>query len=783
MIKAIKQFIGFIFFVGPIALFWFIPWYWVILYYNLYWTYTSYILYEANKDDKELSLLYCLSLPLLFNFFGFLVVILTESKSKKVNEESSSNDSSDTLESNQIVVKTNKELRERLNTLGISDDNLQSINVKLNLNKWATYESDVNVMGLEYKGYKYDLVGYIQEKRNDAELVEEIKSLNEFFKIIKDKEIDRLDYDFEYYKNGESDYHYIDEVDWFDKMPPKEIIEEFDAKYKKGKYHQYDELIDQGETVNLDESRFLNEFNNIDMIVLKLKVQDIEYSIHWNNHNAGKCVDCDVEVEKGIRFCVNCEKKREKTIKSLDKALDRLEKIYPTKTEENDESSENNKTEKSSYQKAIDLEYEQRVDREARVDVYVSEEEFNAEPIKSLYNLSKELSKEEYLKKAKQIWKEFITNFLKKHYKESDAEFYGKIDQDKDLFLIDLEYTKDDHYRLCPRLRMSNYDYLLEYSNINDTYDLEEIFDGYQIAYIPENDNKTGESRIVFLANSSWNGNYTEDDFEEMGGWDMYGLDIILPAHDEDLFYKIFYTTFDINKENTSYEEMASLFFSFDEICEYLAKCPIYDYKEALEAGALGEDIYFRSFDISKMENSTYTKQELKPNKKVDYKNREVLTHQVEYGLFLEDGGDNQIEVNGQRHLLVREYQSWDEGQQAWCEYESETEDEFYLTGNDEGYRYDEDDLVKFFEIENWEWTFNATNIVPGCGIEEDDDDDTIQKKWNTYKNKFPVLAEKSQFGISNIEKTKNDINFCPNCGVKITEKINFCVDCGQKLN
>ena len=34
-------------------------------------------------------------------------------------------------------------------------------------------------MGLEYKGYKYDLVGYIQEKRNDAELVKEIKSLNE----------------------------------------------------------------------------------------------------------------------------------------------------------------------------------------------------------------------------------------------------------------------------------------------------------------------------------------------------------------------------------------------------------------------------------------------------------------------------------------------------------------------------------------------------------------------------------------------------------------------------
>ena len=37
---------------------------------------------------KKLSLLYCLSLPLLFNFFGLLVVVLTESKSKKGNEKS-----------------------------------------------------------------------------------------------------------------------------------------------------------------------------------------------------------------------------------------------------------------------------------------------------------------------------------------------------------------------------------------------------------------------------------------------------------------------------------------------------------------------------------------------------------------------------------------------------------------------------------------------------------------------------------------------------------------------
>jgi hypothetical protein len=630
MIKAIKQFIGFIFFVGPIALFWFIPWYWVVLYYNLYWTYTSYILYEANKDGKELSLLYCISLPLLFNFFGFLVVILTESKSKKVNEEPSANHSSDTFESNQIVVKTNKELRERLNNLGISDDNLQSINVKLNLNKWATYESDVNVMGLEYKGYKYDLVGYMQEKRNDAELVKEIKSLNEFFKIIKDKEIDRLDYDFEYYKNGESDYHYIDEVDWFDKMPPKEIIEEFDAKYKKGKYHQYDELIDQGETVNLGESRFLNEFNNIDMIVLNLKVQNIEYSIHWNNHNAGKCVECDVEVEKGIRFCDDCEKKREKMIKSLDKAIDRLEKIYPTKTGENDESSDNNKTEKSSYQKAIDLEQKERKER---IDFSISKEEFKVEPIKSLYDLSRELPEKEYFNKAKGVWKDYMTNFLKRNKKKIDNEHYTKINLNKDLFYIDLEYTRDDHCRLIPRLRTFNYEFIKE-EQAYDGYELEGFFgsndESYQISYIDfeKVSEKYSEPLLVFMANSSWIGNYTDKDIDNMGGYELYGLDEILQNNQDPS---------DLVTDDASYEYVSKFFFSFDQICEYLAKCPIYDYKETLDAGALFS-----------------------------------------------------------KH-----------------------------TGN----------------------------------------------------------LDFTSFDISNIEKTKNDINFCPNCGVKITEKINFCGDCGQKLN
>jgi antitoxin component YwqK of YwqJK toxin-antitoxin module len=148
----------------------------------------------------------------------------------------------------------------------------------------------------------------------------------------------------------------------------------------------------------------------------------------------------------------------------------------------------------------------------------------------------------------------------------------------------------------------------------------------------------------------------------------------------------------------------------------------------------------------------------VKTDKKVKLeKTRRVLIHQIEDGLFLEDFGDgiyNETQVKGQRHILVREYQSTEQGKDDWSEYESETEDEFYLTGKDEGYRYDEGDLVKFFKIKNWEWTFNATNAEEDWSVEDDPDNiligslkiRNIKEKWNTYKNKFPKISSKSQF-------------------------------------
>jgi hypothetical protein len=546
MIKPIKQFIGFIFFVGPIALFWFIPWYWVVLYYNLYWTYTSYIIYEANKDKKELSLLYCISLPLLFNFFGFLVVILTESKSKKVNEESSSNDSSDTLESNQIVVKTNKEQME---------------NTKDVINILEGYYSRLSEKEYQLKAKKLWREFFIKKISENGHDISEID------KVFSDKE------------NG------------FTIGNETEVMLEYDG----------------------------------------LKFDSILFYLWW--YENGDLSDYEV----------------------------------------------------------LDIELPVLTDKE------VTDQN---EPC-LIFNFKYEEDK-------------VILSFKNKY----DIGFWGNIDE-----------ISNTLSRL-PIFKLSD----------NSIYTIVYLFDkdGNEYRY------SINESDIPEEIND-------EDDVE---------INIALKYHD--LLNR------PIIPDDPEVEGDDENTYSFKYYTDGLE---LTDKQLASEEA----DMIPKEFISSSIEE-----------KKVDNNNREVLTHQVEYGLFLEDSGDvihNQIKVNGQRHLLVREYQSWDNGQQAWCEYESETENEFYLTANDKGYRYDEDDLVKFFEIEDWEWTFNGTNIVPGCGIEEDDDDDTIQKKWNDYKNKFPVISRKSQFDISGIEKKNTDINFCPNCGVKITEKINFCGDCGQKLN
>ena len=54
----------------------------------------------------------------------------------------------------QKKVYTNNELRNILEFYNLNDDTIDSIRFKLNLIRRATYESGVNYIDLEYKGYK-----------------------------------------------------------------------------------------------------------------------------------------------------------------------------------------------------------------------------------------------------------------------------------------------------------------------------------------------------------------------------------------------------------------------------------------------------------------------------------------------------------------------------------------------------------------------------------------------------------------------------------------------------
>ena len=66
---------------GPLLLFFFIKWYWVILIYNLLFTALSIIVLKHNTKDnkpgrKKFGITKVILLPLFFNVFGFLYLIL-----------------------------------------------------------------------------------------------------------------------------------------------------------------------------------------------------------------------------------------------------------------------------------------------------------------------------------------------------------------------------------------------------------------------------------------------------------------------------------------------------------------------------------------------------------------------------------------------------------------------------------------------------------------------------------------------------------------------------------
>lgn len=149
---------------------------------------------------------------------------------------------------------------------------------------------------------------------------------------------------------------------------------------------------------------------------------------------------------------------------------------------------------------------------------------------------------------------------------------------------------------------------------------------------------------------------------------------------------------------------------------------------------------------------------EKNPPKLIDQE-RQVLKHEImTKGLFMfENSSGDYIEVFGQRHTLFLEYQFWSDEYNDWVEGDREEVDSFHLTEYEDGYSFCEDELCKFFNIdESPEWDSNGVSF-DWCGIDDDDDNDERKKKWNEYKNKFPKIDSIEKFNIENIDKKNKE--------------------------
>ena len=132
---------------------------------------------------------------------------------------------------------------------------------------------------------------------------------------------------------------------------------------------------------------------------------------------------------------------------------------------------------------------------------------------------------------------------------------------------------------------------------------------------------------------------------------------------------------------------------------------------------------------------------------------REILVHEImtkgHFSFTSEDGST--ISVSGQRHTLVSISQIWDDEYEEWEEQDREEIEDFHLTHYEEGYKYHEEHLIDFFELDEEDnypdWDYNGFS-ENWSGIEDEDSNEIRQKKWDDYKNKFPIVTSKDKFRI-----------------------------------
>ena len=199
-------------------------------------------------------------------------------------------------------VYTNKELRETLESLNIKNELVDSFTVELTLFSYSTYEHDVKLVDLEYKGYSFKINGYMPEEDSQPVFDENFESLNSFLELIGDKEINSLDNEVNpwgscgYWEplhtlTGDtlSEYYPLNEhlksVEWIDETP-EEIKDEFEKKFRDNNYR---DVIYEGEEAMSDGSwEFFDKNNNISGIYFNINSKGVSYEIQWLNNKIGK---------------------------------------------------------------------------------------------------------------------------------------------------------------------------------------------------------------------------------------------------------------------------------------------------------------------------------------------------------------------------------------------------------------------------------------------------------------------------------------------------------------
>ena len=135
-----------------------------------------------------------------------------------------------------------------------------------------------------------------------------------------------------------------------------------------------------------------------------------------------------------------------------------------------------------------------------------------------------------------------------------------------------------------------------------------------------------------------------------------------------------------------------------------------------------------------------------------DEEGRMIYRHAINTkgGFYIQDKFGKRVDVSAQKHILELIDEYWDDEDQEWYTGDYyDIVDEFYLTGYEEGHRFNEEDLKKFFELnyypENYEWNGYSTN---SSGIEDDDSPEDAMKKWEDYKKSFPRITSINQLDI-----------------------------------